>query len=96
MFYSKNAMYNLHLLYRQCVYMYKRVSSVYLDGLLLFASMKQFFQFTWKSQQLHKGISVIKALVNNQNILITVDISFCGAINTELRRAVNLRNVLSF
>ena len=31
--------------------------------------MKQFFQLTWKSQQLHKGISKIKEHVNDQNIL---------------------------
>ena len=34
-----------------------------------FLSMKQFLQLTWKSQQLHKGISLIKAPVNDQNVL---------------------------
>ena len=34
-----------------------------------FLNMKQFFQFTWKSQQLHKGISVIKGHVNDQNVI---------------------------
>ena len=34
-----------------------------------FLCMKQIFQLTWKSQQLHKGISMIKAHVNDQNVL---------------------------
>ena len=34
-----------------------------------FLSMKQVFQLTWKSQQLHIGIRVIKAPVNGQNVL---------------------------
>ena len=33
-----------------------------------FLSMKQFFHLTWKSQQLHKGISVIKAPINDQYV----------------------------
>ena len=31
--------------------------------------MKQLFQLTWKSQQLHKGISMIKAHIYDQNVL---------------------------
>ena len=50
---------HLHLLYWHCVY--KSDSSVYLDGHYCFLGMKQVFQLTWKSQQLHKSISMIKA-----------------------------------
>ena len=53
-----------------------------------FLSMKQFFQLKWRSQQLHKGISMIKAHVYDQNEL-QVDVSFGRAIKTELRRAFN-------
>ena len=45
----------------------------------------KFFQLTWKSQQLHKGINCI-----------TVDVSFGRAVKTELRQAVNPRNILNF
>ena len=34
-----------------------------------FLCMKQIFQLTWKSQQLHKGINMIKAHVYDQNVL---------------------------
>ena len=52
----------------KCVYKRTRDSSVYLDGCLCFLSMKQFFQVTWTSQELHKGIIVIRPHVNDQNV----------------------------
>ena len=45
---------------------------------------------------IHKGISEINAHVNDQNIYITVDVSFGRTINTELRRAVNPRTFFNF
>ena len=56
--------------------------------------MKQFFQLSWKSRQLHEGISVVRAIVNDQTVL--VDVPFGLAINTELRREGNPRNLVGF
>ena len=38
-------------------------------GTYCFLSMKKFFQLMWESQQLHKETSMIKAHVNDQNVL---------------------------
>ena len=87
--YSINAMYNKssdhwHLLYRECVY--KRDSSLYLDGHLVFSLYETILHLTWKSQKLHKGESVIKAHVNDQEWIIG-DLSLGHAINTDISRA---------
>ena len=61
---------HLHLIYQQGVY--KRDSYVCLDGRQFFSSHEAIFvinmEITWKSQQLHKAISVIKGHVNDQNV----------------------------
>ena len=52
-----------------------------------FFSMEKFFQLTWKTQQLHKAISMIKAHDNDQMYYNR------RAINTKLTPAV-VKNVL--
>ena len=61
---------HLHLLYRQCVFINVTALYILMDA-YCFHSMKQFFQLhvTWILQQLFKCISVIKAPVNDQNVL---------------------------
>ena len=59
----------LHQLYQQCVYKIN-VSALYIwMEAYCFLSVTQFFQFTWNSQQLHKGINVTKAPVIDQKVL---------------------------
>ena len=49
---------------------YINVSALYIwMDTYCFLSMKQLFQLTWKSQQLRKGISMIKKHVYDQNVL---------------------------
>ena len=73
--YFLNAMYN-NLLWGSPSYIYYTdsvcisVTALYIwMDIYCFLSMKQFFNLTWKSQQLHKENSVIKAHVNDQNVL---------------------------
>ena len=56
-------------------------------GAYCFFSMEKFFQLTWKTQQLHKAISMIKAHDNDQMYYNR------RAINTKLTPAVNPRKV---
>ena len=53
--------------YTNSVYIIVTALYIWMDS-YCFLSMEQFFQLTWISQQLHKGISVIKAQVNDQNV----------------------------
>ena len=49
---------------------YINVTALYISmEACCFLSMKQFFKLTWKSQRLHKGISVIKTPVYDQNVV---------------------------
>ena len=54
-----------------CIYRYINVRltalHIWMDA-YVFLSMKQFFQVTWTSQELHKGIIVIRPHVNDQNV----------------------------
>ena len=55
--------------YTNSVYIIMTTLYIWMDT-YCFLSMKQFFQLTWKSQQFHKGIRVIKAQsrMNDQNV----------------------------
>ena len=71
------------------VYIHVTDMYIWMDA-YCFHSMKQFFQLTWKSQQLLKVFSVIMAHINEQNILqltyllaVQLTLSLAGQLTLE-------------